>query len=927
MPCFESGDSIEWIGGRLNTLLWTFTQYVDEKTQQPNNYYELYNEYGEKYLVPQFTGKSVLSDKPVGINLNGRRDGKYYTPILTWDDPYYHYAGLKVGENGMLESCPKREAMDFYFAIMQENSVDDELTTVPTIDNDQHGIEMKMVDIKTRKEMSDFLGNDDGGITTNLQQGLLSTNLGADGYPTTKEKASLGNLYAKATKANHLFIESIYKGSGYYEYDSQDNFASLNGENFTVYKELGSYDSVGSRSTLKHGQFFPYNKLSPGVFATINGWNLFSAAAGQELPDEDPRKYERLYLVKNPDCYFGMELKAEFVQTPSGLDAWGHDIIFEFSGDDDFWLYVDGELVIDLGGIHSAVPGSVNFRTGEVNVNGTDTTLIELFRQNYATRGLETSEAEKKISEIFEQKDGQWVFKDNTKHTMKIFYMERGAGASNLHMRFNLASVKRNCVELSKQVTGTDGQDTIETEFPYQIFYRTEENGEEKYLTNMTPKDPDETDDNVYYKDTINPVKYQKEPLTIDGVSYEHVFFLKSGETAEINFPKGTVDYRIVECGVNTDVYDSVTVNGDVVNGEVPGSMSVSGTNENGQTTGESAVSGTNENGQTLRKDFGINYAKTTERPRVAYENHVKPEALRTLTISKKLFMADGTTPISHNADGGVFKLRLYLGTEYDQEVSLAQMYPYYVKDPEGNYCYWSYEKQKFISTKMKSFSELSDKQKEDFPSSTSDYGTISKIPVDYTVEIRDLPAGTKYMVEERDYEIPDGYSRQKYVLYPAGKEAAESVAAPIESTDLPASGMISSGADPHVDVCNLKGWGLRMNKIFSDASFMADRESAYFAVFIEKDREDDKDEETSYELVPNTVRELPYGETTLSWYFPKLPENTSFDSFVIREVILDKENPECDENGFVTDLDPGSVKPILDHGSIQMRGKQKGET
>ena len=90
-----------------------------------------------------------------------------------------------------------------------------------------------------------------------------------------------------------------------------------------------------------------------------------------DLPETDPRKYEPFHLIqteatKNADFYFGMEMEASFVQTPSGLDAWGHDIIFEFTGDDDFWLYVDGQLVLDLGGAHSAHMGTINFRTGDV---------------------------------------------------------------------------------------------------------------------------------------------------------------------------------------------------------------------------------------------------------------------------------------------------------------------------------------------------------------------------------------------------------------------------------------------------------------------------------------------------------------------------------------------------------------------------------
>jgi len=192
------------------------------------------------------------------------------------------------------------------------------------------------------------------------------------------------------------------------------------------------------------------------------------------LPDSNPRKGEKLHLVATPNYYYAMELSASFTQTVSGKDAWGHDIIYEFTGDDDFWLYVDGELVIDLGGTHSALAGSVNYRTGEVVVNGTHTTLKDVFYNNYLGRGHTAAQAQAYVDEIFEDNgQGQYIFKDYTKHTMKIFYMERGAGASNLHMRFNLAAVRPGTFELSKRLSGTDNPSNELIEFPYQIHYES----------------------------------------------------------------------------------------------------------------------------------------------------------------------------------------------------------------------------------------------------------------------------------------------------------------------------------------------------------------------------------------------------------------------------------------------------------------------
>ena len=907
VPVYESGNSIEWVGGQLNSLLWNFVEHYWEGTTDPNYYYELYNQYSEQYIAPRVTGGQILSEDPIGINLNGRRDGQYYSTILAWDDDSYSYVGLKV-EDGQIVTCPKSEAMHFYFAIMEDLNIDDDLHTVPTLDHTQYGITMKIIDLENapnnKGDMSTFLGSNEGGAGTNLQQGLLSTNLGTDGYPTAvRTNRSLSGMYSGngLREVNHLFIESTYRNSGYFEFDSTQNYAFLEADNnFKVYKELGSYDSAGGRNTLKHGQFFPFNDLETGTFTSVNGKNLYTfdeTNYQKPLPDSDPRKYEQLYSLENSknskvDPYFAVELEAGFTQTESGEDAWGHDIIFEFTGDDDFWLYVDGELVIDLGGIHSSVPGSVNFKTGVVKVNGTETTLRELFQSNFITRykaeheGEEPSEEQiaAHLSNYFE--GGSTVFKDDTNHTMNIFYMERGAGASNLHMRFNLAAVKKGTVQLTKTLSGVDQSESVMAEFPYQIIYRTKEDPADHYLTNAAAGGG-QNGKYVFYKDTVNPVKYQPS-VTIDGITYRDVFFLKPGETADITFPEGMTTYRIVECGVNTEGYANVSVNGQ----ELAGSDAAEG---------------------GIRKDYGIEYATTDKRPKVKYENEVKPDALRTLTIQKALFREDGITPISAEKDGTEFAFRLYLASEFD-DLAEANMHTYHVRDPEGFYCSWDNTAKKFvrIGEGVTDYASMTPEQKKASSFTTSIYGSIGRIPSGYTVEIRNVLAGTKFRAVEQPQDIPDGYSFQKYVYN--GTESENGAAAGIADT-------VSASRDPSVVVRNLKGWGLRINKVWRDADYMASRDPAYFAVFTKSG-----DDLT---LVEGSVRQLPYEASpqTLYWYFPHLPvENTEgVGDYLIREVTISEPDPVIGEDGTVTA--PGTVTPLDSGYKLTLNGTQKGET
>ena len=898
--CYESGDSIEWVGGKVNSLLWNFTEYYWEGTGEPNYYYDLKNPYSGKFLAPRLEVEDILSDTPIGVNMEGRRYGDYYSTIVAWDDPYYAYSGLKA-EDGKVVSCPYSEAEDFYFAIINDPTPEGELTEVPTVDHISNGITMKMVNfgspyvkpqgIDTTKEQHDVMGDSQGGAINYPISGLLSTNIDpATGYPTAvKTGTSLGQLFAGGTEVNHLFLQSIYSGTGYYEFDSAQNFASLEGGNFKVYKELGTYDG-SNKNSLKHGQFFPYNTLNPSLYASVNDLNMYTATL-QTLPNSDPRKYEPLHLVSKPDYYFGMEIEASFEQTPSGLDAWDHDIIYEFTGDDDFWLYVDGELVIDLGGIHSALPGSVNFRTGEVTVNGTKTTLYDVFKKNYQTRGMSSDEITAKLAEIFEEKTDDngnpyYTFTDYSSHTMRIFFMERGAGASNLHMRFNLSSVKKDQFILNKKISGTDQTDYKLAEYAYQIWYEVpgENEGDRTQWLQLNNDTATSSHNNVVYQNTNIPVKYSGSFTPAGGVcTYSDVYFLTSGQNALITVPENTISYKIIECGVNTQVYDEVKVNGGTVTGT--------------------------DTHDTYRKDFETTASAVVDRKRVAFDNHVSDEAKRVLTITKKLYDVEDNL-ISDDPTG--FNYRLYLGGENVSEPGAAALQDYYVKNASGEYCRWDVGNQQFVSLGKNDYSSLTDDEKQMAIFQTSTNGSISKIPAEYKVEVRDLLVGTKFKVEERSGEIPEGYSFIEYV-----REGGSYI---VEDGETVNSGIIRSNESPAIEVHNRRGFGLTVKKNWSDASFMDYHGDIYFAVYV------------NGTILPGSVRRLKHPAKSVYYYWDELASSASgLKDYVIREVTLSGESGTdytVDETtGEVTLNDGCEVTPISEGGTLRVVAKAKEES
>ena len=125
--------------------------------------------------------------------------------------------------------------------------------------------------------------------------------------------------------------------------------------------------------------------------------------------------------------YFGLSMASRFVQPAGGTTSTGDDMVFDFAGDDDVWVFVDDVLVGDIGGIHNMASLSINFRTGKIQVNGTDNgTLLSKYQ---AAGSVDST---------------KWngnTFANGSNHTLKVFYLERGATDSNMKLKFNLVTV------------------------------------------------------------------------------------------------------------------------------------------------------------------------------------------------------------------------------------------------------------------------------------------------------------------------------------------------------------------------------------------------------------------------------------------------------------------------------------------------------
>ena len=274
-----------------------------------------------------------------------------------------------------------------------------------------------------------------GWFCPDPNQGIVQNTL-SDGYPiltNDNDKGTNGEslAYLFDPSVSHQGKES-YSGvdqflyvdkDGYYRYDSRDYKADYNYDGtFTLTEQTAEGSDKG---------FWP--------FGTSTYWS-------------------------------GMHINSQFSMPKNGkvLNPRGEykDMQFEFSGDDDTWIYVDGVLIGDGGGIHNRCEIDINFANGNVIINGEVVGTLRGF-----VEAAKSKEIAAFTPEELEKWNAQWdgnTFAAGTYHTFDMFYLERGGDESNLYIKYNLISTADFTAH--KSYSGYDEDDVMQrNQFRFEL--------------------------------------------------------------------------------------------------------------------------------------------------------------------------------------------------------------------------------------------------------------------------------------------------------------------------------------------------------------------------------------------------------------------------------------------------------------------------
>ncbi len=364
-----------------------------------------------------------------------------------------------------------------------------------------------------RNIVQDKLGDDNYPVLANgLDTGLGST---TDG---TESLAYLFNDEDIEGKTSYTDVHGLFQvdENGYYSFNSDQTGAQLHTEDPASpdYKSFKLVDFNDDVRPLDKG-FFPFNQVSAAGFLDEDGNVIYNQAMGIK---ED----ERINHL------FGAHMTTQFVQSEDGKTDDGLHVTYDFVGDDDVWIFIDGILVGDVGGIHNPATVNIDFADGDITYMLTDTNTNKLYdapadhnsdlltqyekalgqnaikyynrTENFTSKEISdepTTDPEKaniaKVknganTHIFQKtNDNKWIFADGTYHTLDFFFLERGAGGSNMNLKFNLEEIPPTYIHKVDQ----DGNPIAGVEFDLYVV-QPQNDAAGKAFTEWTTGEPTE---------------------------------------------------------------------------------------------------------------------------------------------------------------------------------------------------------------------------------------------------------------------------------------------------------------------------------------------------------------------------------------------------------------------------------------------------
>lgn len=279
--------------------------------------------------------------------------------------------------------------------------------------NNNHAL--KFMNVDGSKPYNKYVGEGNGAYT-----GIVNKTLANDGYPTMaddKGSESLGYLFGG--KPDDEVVTNYEPTGGLLTLDKDGYYG------FDADSQKATYDKALRKFTVSKRQCT--NQSSTPCFA----------------PFGDGSEHDKYS--------FGMNLDAEFYM-PEGGKVNNQAMVFDFTGDDDVWVFIDGVLVLDLGGIHQALDGSINFATGEITYGKT---------QSHGKQPART------IDQAFKEAGETWDFTPYKTHHLSFFYLERGDGGSNCKIKFNLPVKPSKAIDIEKETLGTIEENK---QFQFQLF-------------------------------------------------------------------------------------------------------------------------------------------------------------------------------------------------------------------------------------------------------------------------------------------------------------------------------------------------------------------------------------------------------------------------------------------------------------------------